>query len=86
MEKTLNNDLEFKNGDLNGRYDPDEERLNRSIQRYKNNLIQFNSPIEDMEVSDDEEDPETYRITLTQKVTSIKKLEEDEETDGANEN
>ena len=80
MDKTITNNLEFKNGDINGMYDPDEARLNRSIQRYKNNMIYNN---ENFEIEEDETDTETYRITLTNNITNIEKLKKEEETQNA---
>ena len=71
----MTNSLNFNNGDINGMYDPDEARLNRSIQRYKNNMISRN---DGLEVEEDDDDTETYRLTLTNTVTNIKKIENEE--------
>ena len=57
-------------------YDPDEARLERSIQRYKNNMI--TSDLDSLEAEEETEEEETYRITLSNRITSIKKVEENE--------
>lgn len=57
-------------------YDPDEARLERSIQRYKNNMI--TSDLDSLEAEEETEEEETYRITLSSRITSIKKIEENE--------
>ena len=57
-------------------YDPDEARLNRSIQRYKNNMI---NDTKYLKVEEDDEDTETYRITLKSNITSIEKIKKEEE-------
>ena len=57
-------------------YDPDEARLERSIQRYKNNMI--TSDLDALEAEEETEEEETYRITLSNRITSIKKVEENE--------